>query len=178
MEKYIPESAVREAAIALHEALTALIQESEGVAGLHLNGDVAPWEELLAGGRYEEWLRAYDDFALATAAPQDEAPELEGLRAAITRLVDGADTLGTDAVSVEVLRDALALARPASAEGVEGNLEGLEAVATPLLRWFRQHYHPHARVIVEWDGIELVQGHLAIPADRALASDDGEQADG
>lgn len=30
-----------------------LIEESEGVVGLHLNGDVAPWHELEAGGRYE-----------------------------------------------------------------------------------------------------------------------------
>ena len=38
------------------EAVNALIESSEGVAGLHLNGDLAPWEELLAGGRFEEWL--------------------------------------------------------------------------------------------------------------------------
>ena len=30
-----------------------LINESEGVAGFHLNGDVAPWGELLSGGRFE-----------------------------------------------------------------------------------------------------------------------------
>ena len=33
-----------------------LIDESEGVAGLHLNGDLAPWSELTDGGRFEEWL--------------------------------------------------------------------------------------------------------------------------
>ena len=30
-----------------------LISESDGVAGLHLNGDLAPWGELVAGGRFE-----------------------------------------------------------------------------------------------------------------------------
>lgn len=37
-------------------AFKDLISESEGVYGLHLNGDPAPWNELQAGGRYEEWL--------------------------------------------------------------------------------------------------------------------------
>mgnify|MGYP003654228609 CR=1 FL=1 len=43
-----------------------LIDSSEGVAGLHGNGDVAPWGDLLLGGSYEEWLgdfcKAYDYF--------------------------------------------------------------------------------------------------------------------
>jgi hypothetical protein len=30
-----------------------LINSSEGVAGYHLNGDMAPWEELLKDGKYE-----------------------------------------------------------------------------------------------------------------------------
>ena len=38
------------------KAVSTLINESDGVAGLHLNGDIAPWEELLEGGRFEEWL--------------------------------------------------------------------------------------------------------------------------
>jgi hypothetical protein len=43
----------------LREAVRAvrdLIAQSEGVAGLHLNGDLAPWGELLEGGRFEAWL--------------------------------------------------------------------------------------------------------------------------
>lgn len=36
--------------------LQTLISESTGVAGLHFNGDIAPWEELMEGGRFEEWL--------------------------------------------------------------------------------------------------------------------------
>lgn len=38
------------------EDVAELIDESFGVARLHQNGDVAPWDDLLAGGRYEEWL--------------------------------------------------------------------------------------------------------------------------
>ena len=41
-------------------AVDMLIGESYGVAGLHLNGDVASWGELRAGGRLEEWLCDFD----------------------------------------------------------------------------------------------------------------------
>lgn len=41
-------------------AVASLIDESEGVAGLHLNGDLAPWSELRTGGRFEEWLVDFD----------------------------------------------------------------------------------------------------------------------
>jgi hypothetical protein len=40
-------------------AVQSLIESSHGVAGLHLNGDIAPWSELLEGGRFEEWLVAF-----------------------------------------------------------------------------------------------------------------------
>lgn len=40
-------------------AVSTLIDESRGVYGLHLNGDRSPWDELLEGGRYEEWLLDY-----------------------------------------------------------------------------------------------------------------------
>ena len=33
--------------------INSLIHESSGVAGLHLNDDLAPWGELEAGGRFE-----------------------------------------------------------------------------------------------------------------------------
>lgn len=33
-----------------------LMAASRGVDGLHLNGDIATWSELLEGGRFEEWL--------------------------------------------------------------------------------------------------------------------------
>lgn len=42
-------------------AVSDLIDESHGVAGLHRNGAVAPWGDLRTGGRYEEWLASFDD---------------------------------------------------------------------------------------------------------------------
>jgi hypothetical protein len=45
---------------AIH-SVEILMQSSEGVAGLHLNGDVAPWYELLPGGRFEEWLEGWKE---------------------------------------------------------------------------------------------------------------------
>ena len=47
--------------VALKVALNQLQENSEGVAGLHLNGDVAPWDELRQGGRFEEWLMVFDE---------------------------------------------------------------------------------------------------------------------
>ena len=51
------------------DAVRNLISNSEGVAGLHLNGDVAPWDELMEGGEYEAWLGALD----AVSAEREEA---------------------------------------------------------------------------------------------------------
>ena len=50
------------------DAVRNLISNSEGVAGLHLNGDVAPWDELMEGGEYEAWLGA-----LAAVSAETEA---------------------------------------------------------------------------------------------------------
>ena len=49
-----------------------LADESCGVAGLHLNGDVAAWEEILPGGRFE-WLGSLEraESAIAKAARVD-----------------------------------------------------------------------------------------------------------
>lgn len=56
-----------EALDTLHMAVSALIRDSHGVAGLHRNGDVAPWDELLPGGRFEEWLEAMGQAAAILA---------------------------------------------------------------------------------------------------------------
>lgn len=40
--------------------LTGLISESDGVAGLHKNGDLATWDELTNGGRFEEWIASLE----------------------------------------------------------------------------------------------------------------------
>lgn len=42
------------------KAVEDLMAASYGVAGLHLNGDVAPWDSLRTGGRFEDWLLALD----------------------------------------------------------------------------------------------------------------------
>ena len=57
------------------EAIRALIDDSEGVAGLHLNGDLAPWSELQSGGRFEEWLQPFNDAESAAQKPIDYRTE-------------------------------------------------------------------------------------------------------
>jgi hypothetical protein len=47
------------------KAVAELINDSQGVYGLHLNGDPSPWDELLQGGIFEEWLV---DFSKANEA--------------------------------------------------------------------------------------------------------------
>ena len=42
------------------EAVRELINESMGVAGLHLNGDLATWGELEEGGWMEDWLLPFN----------------------------------------------------------------------------------------------------------------------
>lgn len=50
-------------------AVEELINESNGVFGLHLNNDLSPWEELRTGGRFEAWLIEFDE-ALAIASAE------------------------------------------------------------------------------------------------------------
>lgn len=54
-------TAERDALRRAHDAVLALINDSRGVVGLHLNGDEASWDELRTGGRFEEWLSPFDD---------------------------------------------------------------------------------------------------------------------
>lgn len=58
-----------EALIELVDDINALVSESHGVAGLHRNGDVATWDEILPGGRFE-WLGSLEraESAIAKAA--------------------------------------------------------------------------------------------------------------
>ena len=46
---------------ALVDDLHCLINESDGVAGLHLNGNIANWDELTKGGACEWWLSSLDE---------------------------------------------------------------------------------------------------------------------
>ena len=43
------------------EAVRMLIDESRGVSGLHLSGEIALWETLETGGQFEEWLKKFND---------------------------------------------------------------------------------------------------------------------
>ena len=42
-------------------AAASLMENSDGVSGLHMNGDIAPWCDLRTGGRFEEWLVDFDE---------------------------------------------------------------------------------------------------------------------
>lgn len=42
------------------DSVCELIDNSRGVDGLHLNGDVAAWDDLRSGGMYEGWLVEFD----------------------------------------------------------------------------------------------------------------------
>lgn len=58
---------------ALSQEIWDLISESEGVAGLHLNGDIAPWDELLPGGRFER-LTSLTEAPIALSAETIKPP--------------------------------------------------------------------------------------------------------
>tara|TARA_R110002126_G_scaffold85356_2_gene206852 strand:- start:431 stop:685 length:255 start_codon:yes stop_codon:yes gene_type:complete len=51
---------------------------SEGVAGFHRNGDLAPWEELSESGRYP-WLSSFDRARALLAQSVAEEPTDEEL---------------------------------------------------------------------------------------------------
>ena len=65
---------LREALQALLDEVDGLTGESQGVYGLHLNGDPAPWDELLPGGRFER-LSSMDEARAALAAADAQAPK-------------------------------------------------------------------------------------------------------
>ena len=67
---------LREALSRVLVGMDHLMAESDGVAGLHLNGTVATWRELSTGGRFEEWLEPLDQAraALSGAGASDTAP--------------------------------------------------------------------------------------------------------
>ena len=73
--------------VKLREALgevSALIDESGGVYGLHLNGDLAPWGELLQGGRFE-WIGLLHE-ALSTPSSTKALDEyVAGIREAVAQ---------------------------------------------------------------------------------------------
>ena len=48
--------------------LDALVNNSEGVSGLHMNGEIAPWESLLDGGSFGSWLSSLEVLRATIAA--------------------------------------------------------------------------------------------------------------
>jgi hypothetical protein len=56
----------------LVDDVDALISDSDGVAGLHRNGDLAPWSELTAGGRFETWLGSLEEARQALEEAQSD----------------------------------------------------------------------------------------------------------
>ena len=72
-----PKSAprVKELEYAAKSALRAmddLFGDSEGVYGLHLNDDPAPWNSLTEGGHFEEWLLPLERLREALSALEEE----------------------------------------------------------------------------------------------------------
>ena len=65
-EAAVKAEAALQAADELAQAVDDLIAQSTGVSGLHMNGDLAPWEELVEGGRFEEWLAPLAAYRRAT----------------------------------------------------------------------------------------------------------------
>ncbi len=63
----------------MKQAIDDLVRNSEGVAGLHQNGEMAPWDELLTGGRFEEWLAVFDETPEQSLAARD-AEVIENLQ--------------------------------------------------------------------------------------------------
>lgn len=76
----VPEGTMKAIAKAL-ACFDDLTQQSSGVSGLHLNGDLALWDELLHGGQYESWtndIHALGAILKARRATQKEAPNAQG----------------------------------------------------------------------------------------------------
>lgn len=55
-------------------AVQTLILESRGVEGLHLNRDIALWDDLRSGGQFETWLVELDEALAALDVGTDEDP--------------------------------------------------------------------------------------------------------
>lgn len=99
---------IRAAAERLLSEFDALSSCSLGVAGLHQNGDVATWRELLEGGEYSHWLGdSLADLRIALAAepPAPAEPDTDAVLslAAIIRRVDGSNSLGAAALAEAIL---------------------------------------------------------------------------
>lgn len=83
-------------------AVLDLIEESRGVEGLHLNGDVAPWDELRTGGRFNEWLYKFDEAAEIAKREADNVAAFTA-RDSVAEDIEGAEPAGWVATIVGAL---------------------------------------------------------------------------
>jgi hypothetical protein len=56
---------IMSAAVRVLQDIDDLVGQSEGVAGLHLNGEMAEWDSLLSGGKFGAWLESIEDLRAA-----------------------------------------------------------------------------------------------------------------
>jgi len=59
-------------------SIDELIGSSEGVFGLHLNGDSSPWNELTEGGQFEDWLIDLETARAALSLANSVSPKTHG----------------------------------------------------------------------------------------------------
>jgi len=45
----------------------------------------------------------------------------------------------------------------------EKQMEEFKALCKPLNDWFQKNLHPHAKIIIEIDSAEIVEGLMAVP---------------
>lgn len=38
-----------------------------------------------------------------------------------------------------------------------------EELAKPLMEYLHKNFHPHAQIIINWDGAEVVEGKIGVP---------------
>lgn len=76
---------------ALIKVIDDLTENSVGVAGLHKNGDIAPWSDLLSGGRYSAW--AGEDMDAAQAFLDTPIPAVQSVEGGDEEQLTGADYL-------------------------------------------------------------------------------------
>ena len=47
--------------------------------------------------------------------------------------------------------------------------EEFRKLAQPLVEFLRKYYHPHARIIIDYESAEIVEGVLAEPFQKPMA---------
>ena len=66
---------LRDAASQVLHDIDDLVANSQGVTGLHQNGDVAEWPDILEGGSFGAWLRSVETLRAALTPTADKEPK-------------------------------------------------------------------------------------------------------